>query len=77
MFDYPKNTHIEVGYEAYDPENGYVCEIKFELRNKNTDHDLRIQIFREKDDRPDEGGIAMIKVTSIFVTAFLALMMYA
>ena len=58
-------------------EQGEVCMVKYKLRNKNLNHDLRLQIFREFDDGRDTEESANYLKFASFVTAFLALALSA
>ena len=75
---YEKRTHMKVG-----PQNerggGFVCLIKYRIKNKNKVHDLRTMIARGQDNTPDPiiEGSAYIKPVSFVISLFLGFLMYS
>ena len=75
---YDKRTHMKVG-PANERGGGYVCLIKYRIKNKNKVHDLRALIARGQDDTPDPiiDAAKYINPISAVFSLFLGLFMYS
>jgi len=61
---------------AFERSGGFICLVKYKVKNRNKVHDLRLLIARGMDDVPDPEGATALKSISLLVSLLIGLFVY-